>query len=281
MNEPSARHVLPEFTERTSMGHRTLDPYSKLLDERIVFLGTPIDDTSAMRWRSSCTSNTWRRTTTSRCTSTPRRLVQRDDGDLRHDAVRQLRRGDHLPGAGRVGRRRRRRRRAGQAVRAAGGPVLIDQPSLPEPVQGQASDLALQAEELMRTRRLLEDMLVGHTGRVLNRSPPTLSGTRSWTLRPRWRTDWWATGSSPAARPRAPRPVRGTPHPTRGDPPTVPELPRCPALTRAEAELIDRYLDVVDLLGRINPARPETPTVGCGPPRRWSPRPPSCGTPSR
>ncbi|GAA2285353.1 hypothetical protein GCM10010145_55320 [Streptomyces ruber] len=35
-----------------------------------------------------------------------------------------------------------------------------------------------------------------------------------------------------------------------------PELPPLPALTRAEAELIDRYLDVVDLLGRINPARP-------------------------
>ncbi|WP_309093781.1 hypothetical protein [Streptomyces sp.] len=32
------------------------------------------------------------------------------------------------------------------------------------------------------------------------------------------------------------------------------ELPPLPALTRAEAELIDRYLDVVDLLGRINPA---------------------------
>ncbi|MFF6996570.1 hypothetical protein ACFY93_16695 [Streptomyces sp. NPDC008313] len=36
-----------------------------------------------------------------------------------------------------------------------------------------------------------------------------------------------------------------------------PELPPLPALTRAEAELIDRYLDVVDLLGRINPARRE------------------------
>ncbi|KPI16696.1 hypothetical protein OK074_8308 [Actinobacteria bacterium OK074] len=36
----------------------------------------------------------------------------------------------------------------------------------------------------------------------------------------------------------------------------VPELPPLPALTQAEAELIDRYLDVVDLLGRINPARP-------------------------
>ncbi|MEU3251115.1 hypothetical protein [Streptomyces sp. NPDC006997] len=35
-----------------------------------------------------------------------------------------------------------------------------------------------------------------------------------------------------------------------------PELPPLPALTRAEGELIDRYLDVVDLLGRINPARP-------------------------
>ncbi|MEU0740275.1 hypothetical protein [Streptomyces sp. NPDC006134] len=35
----------------------------------------------------------------------------------------------------------------------------------------------------------------------------------------------------------------------------LPELPPLPALTRAEAELIDRYLDVADLLGRVNPAR--------------------------
>ncbi|GHB27584.1 hypothetical protein GCM10010377_16980 [Streptomyces viridiviolaceus] len=35
-----------------------------------------------------------------------------------------------------------------------------------------------------------------------------------------------------------------------------PELPPLPALTRAEAELIDRYLEVVDLVGRINPAQP-------------------------
>jgi hypothetical protein len=33
------------------------------------------------------------------------------------------------------------------------------------------------------------------------------------------------------------------------------ELPPLPALTRAEGELIDRYLEVVDLLGRINPTR--------------------------
>jgi hypothetical protein len=35
----------------------------------------------------------------------------------------------------------------------------------------------------------------------------------------------------------------------------VPELPPMPALTRAEGELVDRYLETVDLLGRINPAR--------------------------
>lgn len=35
----------------------------------------------------------------------------------------------------------------------------------------------------------------------------------------------------------------------------LPELPPLPALTRAEGELIDAYLAVVDLLGRINPAR--------------------------
>ncbi|GHJ39137.1 hypothetical protein [Streptomyces sp. TS71-3] len=35
-----------------------------------------------------------------------------------------------------------------------------------------------------------------------------------------------------------------------------PELPPLPALTRAEGDLIDSYLAVVDLLGRINPARP-------------------------
>ncbi|MEV6164570.1 hypothetical protein AB0L71_22090 [Streptomyces sp. NPDC052052] len=34
-----------------------------------------------------------------------------------------------------------------------------------------------------------------------------------------------------------------------------PEPPPLPALTRAEAEFVDRYLEVLDQLGRINPAR--------------------------
>ncbi|MBJ7902628.1 hypothetical protein ACWDO7_16870 [Streptomyces sp. NPDC003656] len=35
----------------------------------------------------------------------------------------------------------------------------------------------------------------------------------------------------------------------------LPDLPPLPALTRAEGELIDRYLEAAELLGRINPAR--------------------------
>lgn len=35
-----------------------------------------------------------------------------------------------------------------------------------------------------------------------------------------------------------------------------PEPPPLPAPTRAEAELIDRYLEAADLLGRVNPGRP-------------------------
>ncbi|MET9293194.1 hypothetical protein [Streptomyces sp. NPDC003077] len=34
-----------------------------------------------------------------------------------------------------------------------------------------------------------------------------------------------------------------------------PELPPLPALTRAEGEVLDRYLEALDLLGRVNPAR--------------------------
>ncbi|MEU4153139.1 hypothetical protein [Streptomyces sp. NPDC026659] len=37
----------------------------------------------------------------------------------------------------------------------------------------------------------------------------------------------------------------------------LPDLPPLPALTRAEGELIDRYLETAELLGRINPAREE------------------------
>ena len=44
---PQSRYILPEFRERTANGERVHNPYTKLFDERIIFLGVQIDDASA------------------------------------------------------------------------------------------------------------------------------------------------------------------------------------------------------------------------------------------
>src|ERR1700754_2550679 len=41
------REILPSFTERTSYGTKETTPYNKLFEERIIFLGTQVDDISA------------------------------------------------------------------------------------------------------------------------------------------------------------------------------------------------------------------------------------------
>ncbi|MEU6276793.1 ATP-dependent Clp protease proteolytic subunit [Streptomyces populi] len=168
MDSPSARHVLPEFTERTSTGHQTLDPYAKLLGERIVFLGTPIDDTSA-------------NDVTAQFMYLEHQAPERDislyinspGGSFGamtaiYDTMRFvtcdveticLGRADStaavLLAAGTPGKR----------LALPGARVLLRQPSVPEPIEGHPGDLAVQAEELARTRRILEEMLGRHTGR--------------------------------------------------------------------------------------------------------------------
>src|SRR3977135_2909997 len=44
---PQSRYVLPSFIERTSYGIKESNPYNKLFEERIIFLGVQIDDASA------------------------------------------------------------------------------------------------------------------------------------------------------------------------------------------------------------------------------------------
>src|SRR5690606_37313562 len=44
---PSSRYILPQFEERTSYGMKRQDPYTKLFEDRIIFLGVQIDDASA------------------------------------------------------------------------------------------------------------------------------------------------------------------------------------------------------------------------------------------
>jgi ATP-dependent Clp protease protease subunit len=44
---PSSRYVLPQFEERTPYGFKRQDPYTKLFEDRIIFLGVQVDDASA------------------------------------------------------------------------------------------------------------------------------------------------------------------------------------------------------------------------------------------
>jgi len=47
LSVPSARYIVPEFRERVANGERVHNPYTKLFEERIIFLGVQIDDASA------------------------------------------------------------------------------------------------------------------------------------------------------------------------------------------------------------------------------------------
>ena len=42
--EPRMDYIIPQWEERTSYGVRRIDPYAKLFEDRIIFLGTPISD---------------------------------------------------------------------------------------------------------------------------------------------------------------------------------------------------------------------------------------------
>ena len=45
----SSGYLVPTVIEQTGRGERAYDIYSRLLKDRIIFLGTPIDDTVAVR----------------------------------------------------------------------------------------------------------------------------------------------------------------------------------------------------------------------------------------
>ncbi|MFI8998706.1 ATP-dependent Clp protease proteolytic subunit [Streptomyces sp. NPDC053542] len=172
MREATARYVLPEFTERTTEGTRTLDPYSKLLAERIVFLGTPIDDTAAndvmaqlIHLEHASPEQAISLYINSPGGSFTAMTAIYDTMQFVTSPIETVCLGQAasaaavLLAAGHPGRR----------LALPGARVLIHQPSFSDPVEGQISDLALQAQEMLRTRDLLEELLARHTGQPRER----------------------------------------------------------------------------------------------------------------
>jgi ATP-dependent Clp protease protease subunit len=169
MIRQSARYVLPEFTERTNFGSKTMDPYSKLLEERIVFLGTQIDDTSANDVMAQFMHLEYQ---------DPDRdislYINSPGGSLTamsaiYDTMQFVGCDVETICMGQAGSSAAVLLAAGtpgKRLALPGARVLIHQPALYEPVQGQASDLAIQADELTRLRTQFEEMLARHTGRT-------------------------------------------------------------------------------------------------------------------
>ncbi|AZA14129.1 ATP-dependent Clp protease proteolytic subunit [Corynebacterium choanae] len=172
MNHPQydaqARYVLPSFTEHSSFGVKESNPYNKLFEERIIFLGTQVDDASANDIMAQL-------------------LVlegQDPDRDITmyinspggsftslmaiYDTMRYVRPDVQTVCLGQAAS-------AAAVLLAAGAPgkraalpnarILIHQPSTGG-VQGQVSDLEIQAKEIDRMRTLMETTLAEHTGKT-------------------------------------------------------------------------------------------------------------------
>lgn len=169
---PTARYVLPEFTERSSAGVRTMDPYSKLLQERIVFLGTQIDDTSAndvmaqlIHLESSAPEQDINLYINSPGGSFSAMTAIYDTMQFVTCDVATVCIGQAASAAAVL----LTAGAAGKRMMTPGARILIHQPSLGDVVQGDISDLEIQARELLRTRERLEELLARHTGQDIGR----------------------------------------------------------------------------------------------------------------
>ncbi|WP_110206098.1 ATP-dependent Clp protease proteolytic subunit [Nocardioides daejeonensis] len=160
-------YYIPQWEERTSYGIRRIDPYAKLFEERIIFLGTPISDdiANAVMAQLLCLESM----DTERDISI---YINSPGGSFTaltaiYDTMRFIKPDVQTVCLGQAAS-------AAAVLLAAGTPgkrlalpnsrVLIHQPYT-EGQGGQISDLEIQANEIIRMRTLLETMLAEHSGK--------------------------------------------------------------------------------------------------------------------
>jgi ATP-dependent Clp protease, protease subunit len=162
---PQSRYVLPSFVERTSYGIKESNPYNKLFEERIIFLGVQIDDASA--------NDVMAQLLYLESVDPDRDIemyINSPGGSFTslmaiYDTMQYVRPDVRTTCLGQAAS-------AAAVLLAAGTPgkrmalpnarILIHQPSL-EGVYGQVSDLEIQANEIQRLRRQMEITLAHHT----------------------------------------------------------------------------------------------------------------------
>ena len=206
----SRRYILPQFEERTAYGFKRLDPYTKLFEDRIIFLGVQVDDASAddVMAQLHRAGEPGPRPRHHHVHQLAGRVVHGPDGHLRHDAVREAGHSDRMPRPGRVGGGGAAGgRHEGQAPRAA------ERPGADPPAGDGGRRLRPGVRHRDPGQRGAADahLAGGHrspctpTG-LRSRSRRTSSATRSSPRRRPWSTVWstrcWAA-ARPARRYRA------------------------------------------------------------------------------
>jgi ATP-dependent Clp protease protease subunit len=166
LDRPASRYIVPEFRERTSQGDRIHNPYTKLFEERIIFLGVQIDDVSA--------NDVMAQLLTLESMDPDRDIqvyINSPGGSFTaltaiYDTMQFIRPEVQTICMGQAA--------SAAAVLLASGAkgkrialpnsrILIHQPS--SEAGGQASDIEIAAREILRMRSLLEAILAKHTGR--------------------------------------------------------------------------------------------------------------------
>jgi ATP-dependent Clp protease, protease subunit len=163
-------YLVPVVIEQTNRGERSFDIYSRLLKDRIVFLGTPIDDAVANLIMAQLLHLE---------SEEPDKdialYINSPGGDVSstfaiYDTMNFIRSDVSTICMGQAA--------SGAAVLLAAGTagkryalphsrVLIHQPH--GGASGQAVDIEIQAKEILRYRKLVDEILAQHTGQTFDR----------------------------------------------------------------------------------------------------------------
>ncbi|REF00908.1 ATP-dependent Clp protease proteolytic subunit [Thermomonospora umbrina] len=157
----------PSFVERTAYGVTETDPYGRLFADRIVLLGTPIDDTAANDVISQLLA------LENRDPDRPIALyINSPGGSLTamtaiYDTMRYIRAEVETTCIGQAASAAAVLLAAGTAGRRAAlghARILLHQPAV-QGTRGSADDLEIQAREALRARAAMEEIIARHTGR--------------------------------------------------------------------------------------------------------------------
>ena len=167
---PAYDYLVPTVVEQTSRGERAFDLYSRLLKERIIFLGTPIDDAVANLLMAQLIHLE---------SEDPDKdislYINSPGGEITalmaiYDTMQYIKPAIQTICIGQAAS-------AAAVLLAAGTPgkryalpharILIHQPH--GGASGQAVDIEIQAKEITRMRQLLDEILAHHTGQPVEK----------------------------------------------------------------------------------------------------------------